>query len=196
MSLPSSIKNLSKAISEMPSMSEKGAERFLEFFWSHKRKTEISENWKDFFAYKPCNQCFFFAKNDLCDICSDPKKDKSKICVVSSPFLVPLIEEKTDYKGLYFVLGGDLVGSRNLNQIESVKQKALFLFDRIEKESINEVILANDFTSSGEATALFLKDNLKNFKIKITRLSRGFGRGDLISYSDPLTLKEAFENRR
>jgi len=196
MSLPDSIKTLRKLISEMPSMSDKGAERFLEFFWQSEKKESLVKAWNDFFAFKSCKKCFFFAKLELCDLCSDQKRERNKLCVISSPFLVSLIEEKTSYKGLYFVLGGDITGSKDFKRLELVKEKARFLLDRIEKEQINEVILANDFTSQGEATAMFIRESLSGKEVKVTRLARGFGSGDMLSYSDPTTIREAFENRR
>jgi len=195
MSLPYPVKNLRKLISAMPAISSKGAERFLAWWWQNDKKSDFGDAWQEFSKLKPCKKCFFFAKLDLCDFCLDEERDQKKICVVSSVFDVDLIERETNYRGLYFDLGGEITGSRDFKRIEMVKARIDFLKVRLKKENIEELILANDFDSKGEATALFLKENLKEYCGKITRLGKGFGSGDLITYSDPTTLRKAFENR-
>lgn len=194
--LPRTITELRRLISRMPGFSERGSERFLEWWWNHSEYSkELLKNWSEFASLKPCKKCYFFAADELCEICKDENRDISKICVVSSPFTVGMIEKDTEYEGLYFVLGGDAVGVRNVRQIEEVKQRARYLKDRILKGGIKEVILATDFTSKGEATALFIGDSLKETKVSVTRLASGFHPGDSLGYSDPVTLKTAFNNR-
>ncbi len=196
MSLPESIKNLRELISGMPSMSDKGAERFLEYWWNNRNKDGFGKAWSEFLELKPCKKCFFFAKLELCEFCTNEKRDKTKICVLSSPFATDLFEKQSTYDGLYFVLGGEVTGSKNFNRLELVKERVKLLGERVKREDIKEIILANDFTSQGEATALFIKENISGKDLRITRLSRGFGSGDMLAYSDPMTIKEAMENRR
>lgn len=194
--LPKPIIELRKLISRMPGFSERGAERFLEWWWNHDGYSkELLDDWGEFTNYKPCKKCFFFAADEFCEICKDSNRSLNKICVVSSPFSVGTIAKDTEYEGLYFALGVDVVGVRNIKQIEEVKKKIAYLKERVVKEGIEEVIIATDFTSKGEATALYIKDVLKDVPVKISRLASGFHPGDALGYSDPITLKRAFENR-
>jgi len=195
MSLPKPIIELRKLIAKMPGFSERGAERFLDWWWKHNRETEdLLKEWKEFIKYKPCRKCFYFALDNLCDFCNSDR-ETNKICVVNSDFSAAHFDKETGYKGLYFILGGDVVGTRNIKSVESVKKRIIFLRERVLKEKISEIIISTDFTSSGEATALYIKDFLKDTAVVTTRLARGFHTGDSLGYSDPITLRKAFENR-
>lgn len=191
------INELKKILARTPAFSERGAERFLEWWWRRKKEEKIffKNNWEEFFNLTYCKNCFYFSRNDLCVFCSNPKRKKDVICVVVSPFAVDLIEREVDYNGLYFVLEKEAGETRNLDSINGLKRRVAFLKEKITREKINEIIIATDFTSRGEATALFIKENLNYPSLKISRLARGFHLGDAISYSDPVTLKKAFEKR-
>jgi len=197
MALPSSVENLKKIIAKLPTMSSRGAERFLEWWWNQNNggREEFLKEWEGFTKLNPCKLCFYFAEGDLCQFCNDKKRDRSKICVIASPFTVPLIEKEVGYKGLYFVLGGEIVSSYKLKEIELVKKRVELLKDWIEKEKTKEVIIATDFTTAGSATAMYLKEELEKLGVQISRLAQGFHQGDALSYSDPLTLKRAFSKR-
>jgi len=181
----------------MPSFSDKGAERFLEWWWqrSKEEQKKFALSWEKFTHFSQCNKCSYFAEESLCEFCSNPKRNKKNICVVVSPFTAYLIDKETDYQGLFFVLNRELGRAKRSNNLEYFQKKAVFLKERINKENIEEIILATDFTSSGEATALFLRENLEDIPSKITRLAQGFHIGDSLTYSDPTTLKVAFERR-
>ncbi len=196
MPLPKPLVDLRFLISKMPGFSEKGAERFLDFWWrqDEKNRNDFSEAWNKFRTLNFCKQCFFFAEDQLCSFCQDNSRDQKKICVVSSPFIIPLIE-KTNYSGLYFVLDGEITGKNGGKQILTIRKRRDYLKNRIISEKIQELVLATDFTSSGEATAFFIQEIAKAAPIKISRLARGFQSGDLLSYSDPITIKSAMENR-
>jgi len=194
--LPKPIVELQKLIAKMPGFSEKGAERFLEWWWQHPNEVnELYKNWSEFVRIKPCKKCFFFSLEGLCDFCKDPTRTVGKICVASSSFTASLIEKGASYRGLYFILDGEVVGSRNYKSIEKVKEKILFLKNRIVGEKIAEIIIATDFTTKGEATALYIEDFLKDTPVEVSRLARGFHPGDTLGYSDPITLRKAFEKR-
>lgn len=183
-------------VSRMPGFSERGAERFLEWWWENDRdKEEFYKNWGEFIKYQPCQKCFFFSSEGICDFCNNDERTRDQICVVSSPFAAALVEDKTEYRGLYFVLGGDVLGVRNIKAVEGVKKRVAFLKNRVRGEKISEVIIATDFTSKGEATSLYIKGFLEETAVKISRLAQGFHPGDSLGYSDPVTLKKAFENR-
>jgi len=194
--LPDSISELRRLVSRMPGFSERGAERFLEWWWAHDREREdIYKNWGEFMKYRPCQKCFFFSLEETCVFCKDGERKRGKICVVTSPFTAALIENKTEYRGLYFVLDGDVLNARNIKAVEGVKNRITFLRNRVREEKISEVIVATDFTSRGEATGLYIKDFLRDTAVEISRLAQGFHPGDSLGYSDPITLKKALDNR-
>ena len=194
--LPKPLLELRRLISKMPGFSERGAERFLGWWWQRgQEREELLKNWQEFIGYRPCKKCFFFAQNELCEFCSDDSREKDQICVVSSSFTAATVNKEAEFRGFYFVLDGDAVGSRGGKIIEAVKERIELLKKRIADENIKEVILATDFTSRGEATSLYIKDELKGLPVKVTRLGRGLHSGDSLGYSDAVTLKAAFANR-
>jgi len=194
--LPKPLAELRRLVSKMPGFSERGAERFLDWWWQHgQEKDEFMRNWQEFAAFRPCEKCFFFAQDGLCEFCSDGSRAKDRLCVVSSSFTAAIIDKEAEYRGLYFVLDGDAVGSSWGKIIEANKKRVEFLKKRVIEEKITEVILATDFTSRGEATSLYIKDELKELPVKATRLGRGLHSGDSLGYSDSVTLKSAFSNR-
>ena len=194
--MPKQLSELQRLIAKMPGISERGTERFLDWWWQRKsEREEFSRNWQEFSALHPCAKCFFFAQNELCGFCSDESRIKDQICVVNSSFAAAIIDKETEYRGLYFVLDGDVVGNRGGKIIEAVKGRVELLKKRTTDEKIKEVIIATDFTSRGEATGLYIKDELKELSVRVTRLGRGLHNGDSLGYSDSVTLKASFNNR-
>lgn len=197
MSLPKPLIELRRVITRLPGFSERGSERFLDWWWQHMDEArQLGASWSEFLKLKPCQKCFFFALDNKCAFCDNPERDYKKICILTSPFTVDIFEKDTDYDGLYFILQGEVVGTRNIKSIENVKNRIAFLKKRIALEKITEVIVATDFTSKGEATSLYIEDSFKELPVKVTRLARGFHPGDSLGYSDPITLKSAFNNRK
>ena len=195
-SLPKSVENLVKMIAKMPGMSEKGAERFIEWLWQQQiEKKDFGSNWSDFIKLKPCQKCFFFSYSKECDFCRDKLRDQKRVCVVTSPFTAGTIEKDTGYDGQYFILGGEAVSSRPSKAVETVKKRIDFLGKRVVEEKIKEIIVATDFTFRGEATAHYIKDKLKNSSVTISRLAQGFQTGSQVDYGDTVTLRKAMENR-
>lgn len=140
-----------------------------------------------------CSKCYNYATSDLCDICEDKMRDKTKICVVCEPRNIPPIERTGSYNGLYHVLGGEIspmdgIGPENLN-IQS-------LINRLSDKSINEVIIATNPNIEGETTATYLSRQMAVFNIKITRPASGIPIGGDLEFTDELTLGKAFEDRR
>jgi recombination protein RecR len=194
--LPRPLIELSRLISKMPGISSRGAERFLDWWWRRKiERDEFLKYWQEFSAYRPCIKCFYFAHEEICDFCADDSRVKDQICVVGSSFTAAIVDKEAEYRGRYFVLDGDAVGARAGKEIEAVKERIAFLKGRIGEEKITEVILATDFTTRGEATSLYLQNELKELPVKVTRLGRGLHSGDSLGYSDAVTLKSAFLNR-
>lgn len=142
-----------------------------------------------------CSQCFNFADRDLCRICSNLKRDKTKIAVIEKVTDLDALEKAKIFDGVYHVLGGVLNPSSS-----NSKLKIAELVNRVEKLKQSnkeiEVILATSSNTYGETTALFLRERLTPLGIKITRLAQGLSSGSLIEYSDEATLTNALKHRK
>jgi len=140
-----------------------------------------------------CERCHTFTENTLCDICQDPRRDASKLCVVETPADQAALERTGAFRGLYFVLMGkisplDGVGPRDIG----LRQ----LFDRALDGTVQEVILATNFTAEGEATAHVISEGLKERGLQLTRLARGVPVGSELEYVDLGTIAHALADRR
>jgi len=189
---PKSFRKLIENFSALPSVGPKMAERLvLYLFKQDKAKLkEFSENLLAIQDLKSCRKCFNIAEDDLCEICKNSQRDPRIICVVEEPLDIISIERTGAFQGLYHVLGGVLFSGKD----ESLKINELEA--RIKKEGIEEIILATNPTTEGDATALYLKKKLSNSGIKLTRLARGLATGGDIEYADEITLSSALTNRR
>lgn len=140
-----------------------------------------------------CPVCFSYATGDTCDVCSDPTRDRSAICVVSEPRDVSAIERTGCYHGLYHVLGGvispmDKVGPEQLHVRE--------LLARLADGEVSEVILATNPDVEGETTATYLARTIRPLGLRVTRLASGLPVGGDLEYADEVTLGRAIEARR
>ena len=139
-----------------------------------------------------CRICQDYTENEVCRICSSPKRDASVICVVESPRDVTAFERTREYNGLYHVLHGlispmDGVGAEQL----SVKE----LLARLKDGTVQEVIMAMNPTVEGEATAMYLAKLIKPLGIRTTRLAYGLPVGSSLEYTDETTLYRALAGR-
>lgn len=140
-----------------------------------------------------CKQCFNLTDAELCDVCSDSSRERNTLCVVEQPQDIAAMERSRGYRGLYHVLHGvlsplDGIGPDNLRIRE--------LFQRLQTDSINEVILATNSNVEGEATATYLAQLLKPVGITVSRIAHGLPVGGELEYADEVTLSRALENRR
>ncbi|MDP2183647.1 MAG: recombination mediator RecR [Actinomycetota bacterium] len=140
-----------------------------------------------------CPQCFNFAEDELCGICSDLKRDSSAICVVEEPRDVVAIERTGEFRGLYHVLQGaispiDGIGPEQLRVRE--------LIDRVGAGGVAEVVVATNPNVEGETTALYVARLLKPLGVKVTRIASGLPVGGDLEYADEVTLGRAMEARR
>ena len=140
-----------------------------------------------------CPSCGVFTEEELCEICSDENRDKTKIIVVSYPKDVNAFEKLGIFDGQYHVLGGVLsavngVGIQDLNIVD--------LQRKIKNNGVSEVIIATNPTTEGETTALYLAKILENENVNITRLAYGLPMGGHLEYADSLTLSKALEGRK
>lgn len=142
-------------------------------------------------SLKPCTRCGNLAENELCDICANPKRDGSVVCIVEEVSDVTAIENAGEYRGHYHVLGGALspldgVGPDDI-KIGSLEQRI--------KGGVKEIILATNPNTEGEATAAYLINILKPLGVKLSRIARGIPMGGFLEFSDKSTLGKAIENR-
>ena len=140
-----------------------------------------------------CPICGAYTEGDICEICSDENRDKTKLIVVSYPRDIEPFEKLGNYNGRYHVLGGVLsavngVGINDL-RIDSLEK-------RIKEDGVQEVIIATNPTTEGETTALYLARILDNKNVSLTRLAYGLPMGGHLEYADSLTLSKALEGRK
>ncbi|MDO5787668.1 MAG: recombination mediator RecR [Phascolarctobacterium sp.] len=140
-----------------------------------------------------CSQCFNLTDGEKCAICSDPSRDNFTICVVEQPQDIAAMERSHGYNGLYHVLHGVL---SPLDGIGPDKLKIRELFQRLQRESISEIIIATNSDVEGEATATYLAQLLKPIGITVSRIAHGLPMGGDLEYADEVTLSKALENRR
>ena len=140
-----------------------------------------------------CSECRNLTEKTICDICSDEKRNKKIICVVESPTDVLAIENSGSFKGKYFVLMG------RLSPIDGVTPQDLGipkLIERVKSSDIDEIIIATSPTIEGDATSFYIKDQLNENRILISRIAYGVPMGGELEYVDNTTLGRAIQGRR
>lgn len=140
-----------------------------------------------------CSRCNNIAGQDPCAICSNPSRDAHLVCVVEEPFNVLSIERTHEYRGLYHVLHGVI---SPINGIGPDELKIQNLLERIREGTVEEVIVATNPTTEGEATALYLSRLLKPLGVRISRIALGVPVGSDLEYADSVTLSRAISGRR
>jgi len=142
-----------------------------------------------------CEVCFNLADGPRCRICEDERRDASLVCVVEEAGDVIPIERTHEYRGRYHVLGGAL---SPIDGVDPEDLKIAELFGRVEEDTIREVVLATNPTTTGEATALHIADGLRERmpEVTVTRLASGLPVGADLEYADELTLGRALSGRR
>ena len=141
---------------------------------------------------KHCRVCHNISDNDICDICSDPKRDTSTICVVQNVQDVMAIENTRQYKGLYHVLGGII------SPMDGIGPSDLFidsLVERVAGGEVKEVIMALSSTTDGETTRFFISRRLEPYNIVMTTIASGISVGEELEYTDELTLGRSIVNK-
>ena len=140
-----------------------------------------------------CPVCQNLTDGGLCGICASPKRDETTICVVADPRDVIAIERAREFRGHYHVLHGVL---SPMNHVGPDDLQIKSLLDRVAAGGINEVIMATNPDTEGEATALYISRLLKPFGVKVTRLAYGIPVGGHLEFADDATLMRALEGRR
>ena len=141
-----------------------------------------------------CSNCRIFTENEICQICSNEKRNKKQICVVESVSDVFAIEMSNQFTGQYFILHGHLSPIDDIGPEELGLEK---LFERAREEGIEEIILATNSTLEGETTSHFIYDKIKTIEnLKVTKLARGVPLGGELEYVDRGTIMHAFSGRQ
>lgn len=192
---PQSMNTLITELAKMPGIGRKTAERLAFFILKNRKEAaetlaEAIVKVKD--SVRFCNICNNLSDHELCDICSNPSRDKNILCIVEKPNDVISIEKMGKYNGIYHVLLGSLspldgIGPKDLKIDELIK--------RLKKDRIKEVIIATDSSTEGEATALYIIKLLKGLGVRLTRIASGIPVGANLEYADQATLSKAFEGR-
>lgn len=193
---PESLQNLIEQFQKLPTIGRKSAERLAMAIVESdyrsvddfsKSLTEVKDR------INACKICGNLTEDEVCDICKDITRNEEYLCIVEDVRNLIAIEKSHAYRGKYHVLGGLISPSDGLGPDQLNIDK---LLERIEKENIEEVILAISSTIEGETTVLFLTNLLSERNIKITKLAQGIPVGSNLEYFDQLTLERALEDRR
>ena len=144
-------------------------------------------------SVKFCKTCQNLTDSEQCQICADEGRDKTSICVVADPKDVIAIEKTREYRGLYHVLHG-CISPMNSVGPDDIRVKELL--ERVAAEDIEEIIMATNPDTEGEATAMYISRLLKPFGVRVTRLAYGIPVGGHLEYADEITLMRALEGRR
>jgi recombination protein RecR len=190
------VERLITELSKLPSIGPKSAQRIA--FHVVRGRTDdaraLAEALREVKErIRPCRRCFNLTESEECDICRDSRRDQTVICVVEDPYDIGPMERTGEYRGLYHVLGGAL---SPLDGIEPEDLRIAELVERVEKEGTQEIVVATNPTTTGEATALFIAQELKEGPVRVTALASGLPVGGDLEYADEVTLGRAFAGRR
>jgi recombination protein RecR len=139
-----------------------------------------------------CSECGNLTEEERCEICRDERRDRTLVCVVEQPADLVSLERTHEYRGLYHVLGGSL---SPIDGVEPAHLRIDELMGRVERNRIQEVVLATNPNMTGEATAAYLADRLRG-RVRVTRLASGLPVGGDLEYADEVTLGRALAGRR
>lgn len=192
---PASLENLVDKFASLPGIGRKSAQR-LAFYLLGLPEAEVRAFAEAILAAKHsvhcCSICQNLTEDELCSICSSQSRDASIICVVSEPRDVLSIERGREYNGTYHVLHGVLSPMSHVGP-DDIRIKELLV--RVAENEIDEVIMATNPDTEGEATAMYISRLLKPFNIKVSRLAYGIPVGSNLEFADDATLNRALEGR-
>ncbi|CAA0118598.1 Recombination protein RecR [Halioglobus japonicus] len=196
MKLSPSLENLIDALRCLPSVGPKSAQRMTLHLLERDRDAalQLAAALRDAVEkVGHCTVCRNFTELEVCELCGDPRRDKSLVCVVETPADVLAIEQSASFRGLYFVLMGHLspidgIGPAEIG-LEAFQQRVI-------DEGIEEVILATNPTVEGEATAYYLTEMLSPVGVRVSRIAHGIPLGGELEYVDGSTLAHALSGRR
>ncbi|MDE3191931.1 MAG: recombination mediator RecR [Acidobacteriota bacterium] len=193
--LSPSVENLVAQLTRLPGIGSRTAQR-LAFHILQVSKSEASALADAIHEVKErvrfCTECGNLTEDELCAICIDARRDRTMICVVEQPVDLISLERTAEYRGLYHVLGGAL---SPIDGIEPEHLRVDELVRRVDRNGVQEVVLATNPNMTGEATAAYLADRLRG-RVRVTRLASGLPVGGDLEYADEVTLGRALTGRR
>lgn len=142
---------------------------------------------------RPCSICYNLSEQEVCDICSDPRRDQQMICIVEQPRDLISLEAAGVFPGVYHILQG------RLSPLEGIGPEQLTidaLLRRVRKNGVREVVMATNPTLEGDGTALFISNLLAGESVKITRLARGIASGSVLEFANKEMLADALRGRQ
>jgi recombination protein RecR len=193
--LSPAVENLVVQLTRLPGIGRRTAQRlaFHLLSTSPDDARELAQAIEDVKArVRFCQVCGNLTEAELCDICADPRRDRTRICVVEQPVDVVSLERTAEFRGLYHVLGGAL---SPLDGVEPSDLRLEGLLARVANGEVEEVVVATNPTMTGEATAAYIADRLRD-RVRVTRLASGLPVGGDLEYADEVTLGRALAGRR
>jgi len=192
---PAAVLDLIKSFSKLPGVGEKTAER-LAMHVLRMPRAEAERLARSIVAIKDkikfCSMCFSLSDGDICQICSDPRRNTAIVCVVEQPADMVAVERSGAFQGTYHVLQGVLSPMDGVGP-EDIRIKELF--QKLADGRVKEVVLATSTVVEGEATAAYIAERLKGYPVRITRIAQGVPMGNDLKYVDQVTLKKAMDTR-
>jgi recombination protein RecR len=190
------IDSLINELMRLPGIGRKSAQRLAFFILSMPETEALSiaaaiEQVKQKARF--CSQCFNITENEVCNICSDPSRDRGRLCVVEEPSNILVIERVKSFNCLYHVLLGAL---SPIDGITPDRLKINELVERVRNNSVEEIIIATNPNTKGEITAQYIREILSPLHVKVTRIAYGLPMGSDLEYADEVTLAKALEGRR
>lgn len=200
MKIPKAIENVIEGFERLPGIGPKSAQR-LGFYLLRVPQSDLDDFAQSLSNLKKntmmCGICSNIGNAETCEVCADPQRDSSTICVVEDPLDVIAVEKSGKYDGLYHVLHGVI------DPLNSIGPDDIFIPQLIRRiresgDNVKEVIVATNPTMEGDATSMYLVKQLKaeNNDLRITRIGRGLPVGADIEYADETTIGRALEGRR
>ena len=193
---PAGLERLIEALRVLPGVGPRSAQRMAYYLLQHDRAgaealgASLAEALR---AVRHCTRCNNFTEDEICTLCRSARRDASLLCVVETPADLSMVEQTLSYSGMYFVLMGRLspldgVGPRDIGLDR--------LLARAGDGTVQEVILATNFTNEGEATAHYIAEMLRARGVRSSRIARGVPLGGELEYVDAGTLSQALLERR
>ncbi len=195
-SYPGSLKKLIARLERLPGIGEKTATR-LAFHILEERQERVKELADSLLEARRevqyCSKCHNITNEDPCSICSSPDRHREMLCVVESPRDVAAMEKTDEYRGLYHVLHG------LISPLDDIGPEELCLDNFVERvrneKKLEEVIIATDPSTEGDATAMYIGRQLEDEEVNVTRLAQGLPAGGDLEYADEVTLSRALSGR-
>lgn len=194
--LSDSVINMIEQLSRLPGIGRKSAERLAyhllrvpesEAFALADSIRNVREN------VRYCDVCFNLAESEMCNICRDPARDPSILCIVQQPRDLMALEQSGTYRGLYHVLLGRIAPLENIGPEQLTID---VLVERVADGAFTEIIMATNPTVEGDGTALYISNVLAEFKVPLTRLARGITTGSILEYTNKEILADALAARQ